>query len=71
MTQTVFSVPWKSETFEVLPLNIVYQEEAVFKDTYAGDVGWIALDVRKSSFLVGVAVDRCLPITRRRPSHQL
>ena len=46
MTQTVFSVPWKSETFEVLPLNIVYQEEAVFKDTYGGDVGWVALDGR-------------------------
>ncbi|QFU75405.1 alpha/beta fold hydrolase [Halioglobus maricola] len=46
MPQTVFSVPWKSETFEVLPLNIVYQEEAVFKDTYGGDVGLVALDGR-------------------------
>lgn len=46
MSQTVFSVPWKSETFEVLPLSIVYQEEAVFKDTYGGDIGWVALDGR-------------------------
>lgn len=46
MSQTVFSLPWKSESFEILPLSIVYQEEAVFKDTYGGDIGWVALDGR-------------------------
>lgn len=29
--------------FEVLPLGIVFQESAAFKDTYGGAVGWVAL----------------------------
>ena len=33
-------------TFTVSPMNIVFQEQAAFKDTYGGSEGWVALDGR-------------------------
>lgn len=36
-------MPANMPTYDIVPLSIAYKEEAVFKDTYGGAVGWVAL----------------------------
>ena len=41
--KTILSLPASTPDYDISPITIAYQEEAVFKDTYGGAVGWVAL----------------------------
>lgn len=43
MPSNVISIPASTDTYDIVPLGLMYQEEAAFKDTYGGEVGWVAL----------------------------
>ncbi len=43
MSQKILSVPANTSKFDIIPMGLAYQEEAVFKDTYGGAVGWVGL----------------------------
>ena len=43
MDHKIISVPAKTPDYEIVPLTIAYKEEAAFKDTYGGAVGWVAV----------------------------
>jgi len=43
MSTPIISVPASTDTYDILPMTIAYKENAVFKDTYGGSFGWVAL----------------------------
>ncbi len=43
MSKKMISIPANTDKYDIVPLTIAYQEDAVFKDTYGGAVGWVAL----------------------------
>ncbi|MEP1142417.1 MAG: alpha/beta hydrolase [Henriciella sp.] len=43
MTAKIISIPASTPEFDITRLALAYQEEAVFKDTYGGAVGWVGL----------------------------
>lgn len=43
MTAKIISIPASTPEFDITRLALAYREEAVFKDTYGGAVGWVSL----------------------------
>lgn len=43
MSRKIISIPANTDKYDIVPLTIAYQEDAVFKDTYGGAVGWVAM----------------------------
>ena len=43
MMKPIISIPSSTETYDVLPMTLAYQEDVTFKDTYGGSMGWVAL----------------------------
>ncbi len=39
----ILSLPASTPDYDISPITIAYREDAVFKDTYGGAVGWVAL----------------------------
>ena len=43
MNASILSIPSSTDTYDILPMTLAYKEDVVFKDTYGGSVGWVAL----------------------------